>query len=408
MNFNNLYDKLHDYKINCKIIDNVDVKNILFGSGGSSNIILDVENKNEDRFIIKIIPDFIYTNVKIKPDYNQLEIKFYNFFTKKYILTNRTPHIVGLFQNIKCQNISSLLKKIKSKNLKCPTFEDTLTKRNNVSLADYKICDLLLNYEMKLLDPNFDMVLLEYCPIDLSKFLKNTVENIHFADKNEVNKLIINFSYNIYRILFQIIFTMAIIKDDYPGFLHGDFFVRNILLTNVKDHNENDYIAYHYQQRIFYLPANGLYSKINDFGMSIIVNELQNSTYELDKNQNKKYRVNPFNTKNDIFNLLHDIYSGQNIGTISLIELSSKLNINIDKIYHLRNIFKRFIDVDKIDEINLINHETLDTTWFIDGVKTLENTVNSPHEYLVNKTFEIFQELPKNAKIIWHYNSPSL
>nr|URM62133.1 divergent kinase [Mimivirus sp.] len=82
MNFNNLYDKLHDYKINCKIIDKVDIKNILFGSGGSSNIILDVENKNEDRFIIKVIPDFIYTNVKIKPDHNQLEIKFYQFFTK--------------------------------------------------------------------------------------------------------------------------------------------------------------------------------------------------------------------------------------------------------------------------------------------------------------------------------------
>ncbi|AFX92686.1 putative serine/threonine-protein kinase [Megavirus courdo11] len=407
MNFNNLYDKLHDYKINCKIINNVDIKNILFGSGGSSNIILDVENKNEDRFIIKVIPDFIYTNVKIKPDHNQLEIKFYQFFTKKYILSNRTPHIVGLFQSIKCQNISSLLKKIKSKNLKCPTFEDSLTKKDNISYADYKICDLLLNYEMKLLDPNFDMVLLEYCPIDFSKFIKNMVEDIHFANRNEVGTLISIFSYNINRILFQIIFTMAIIKDDYPGFLHGDFFVRNILLSIVRDYNENDYVAYHYQQRIFYLPANGLYSKINDFGMSIIVNELQNSTYELDKIQNKKYRVNPFNTKNDIFNLLHDIYSGQNIGTISLIELSSKLNMNIDKIYHLRNLLKKFIDVDKIDEINSINHETLDTTWFIDGVKTLENTVNTPHEYLVNRTFEIFQELPKNAKIIQHYNSPN-
>ena len=84
------------------------------------------------------------------------------------------------------------------------------------------------------------------------------------------------------------------------------FFVRNILGSGEFNHQQNDYVAYHYKQKIFYLPANGMYMKMNDFGFTIIANELEPNDYNLTKMENKYHHKNPFNQKTDIFNLLHD------------------------------------------------------------------------------------------------------
>lgn len=112
MDFILLNNNLRYDKISCNVVDQFKIKKIIFGSGGSNNIILDVDDLNKNnKLIIKIIPDFIYFNVKIKPNHDQLEIKFYQFFTKKYLLTARTPHIVGIYSYQKCSQIDKLLKK---------------------------------------------------------------------------------------------------------------------------------------------------------------------------------------------------------------------------------------------------------------------------------------------------------
>uniref|UniRef100_A0A6G6ABN5 Divergent protein kinase n=1 Tax=Borely moumouvirus TaxID=2712067 RepID=A0A6G6ABN5_9VIRU len=403
MNFKNLYDKFHNFDLNCDITKNIIIKKYLYGSGGSSNIILSVEDKKKDNLIVKIIPDIIYSNVKIEPDNQQLEIKFYQFLTKKYILSDRTPHIVGIFKHKKCENISKLLKNIKLDE-KCPTYEETLTGKYIVPESDYNICQLLLMHEMKLLNSSFDIVLLEYCEYDFSTFIKNSIMDINDSDNDNYPNVMGLFYYEIQRILFQLIFTLSIIKDDYPGFYHGDFFVRNILLSYVKDHKENDFVAYHYLDKTFYLPANGFYSKINDFGTTIIIGELTPNTYGLQENYRKMFRINPYNKKNDIFNLLHDIYYGNNLGTISIIDLCLDLKMNFTKIFDIRNLLSKFINVSIIDDINSKNRNMLNGTWNIDTIKILEDSVLSPEEYLLGKTFELFEKLPENVKIIKHFN----
>ena len=405
MNFKSLYDEYHNKKLNCDITKNFKLNRVLLGSGGSINIVLDVTDKENNRLIIKVLPDIIYTNVKIKPDLSQLEIKFYQFLTKKYVLTDRTPHIVGMFNHQICPRVDKLLADIKPSKKKCPSYGDQLTKKLDLTRADYMICDLLLRHEMKLIGPTFDMILLEFCDDELTNLITWYMEGIRVYKGNKLKMIIDDFIYDLSRILFQIIFTLAIIKEDYPGFLHGDFFVRNILLSFHKNYQNNDYVAYHYKQKIFYLPANGHYAKINDFGLSMIVDELEPKTYEMEKHIHKYYHKNPFNEKTDIFNLLHDIYDGQNLGTMSINRLAQVMKMTAKKVKPVRNYLSMLLDVNVIDHINEINPGLLNQTWDIDEIDVLEDTVETPHKYLMGDYFSPYQTLPKNANVVRHYNN---
>lgn len=406
MNFKSVKSSLKYLKFRCDIMKTFKINKITTGHGGSNNIILIVVDKYDNNLAIKIIPDFLYINAKKKPNKNQLEIKYYHFLTKKYLISNRTPHIVGIYGHQKCDSIHKILNKINPRKQKCPNYEDRLTKKINFDHINDKICDILFHHEMNLVDPKFDIVLLEYCPGELSELIFKYMTTIKNTVGKESDKIVFEFIYQLYRILFQIIFTLAIIKDDYPGFLHGDLFVRNILLSHETEYRKTDYIAYHYKQRIFYLPANGLYAKINDFGQTLIADELVPNTYEIEKNLNKCMRINPFDPKTDIFNLLHDIYDGQNLGTSSIMQLATKIKLPASKTNKIRNFMARFIKIDDIDKINKNNSSLLNDTWYIDGIKILERSVLTPHQYLMGKQFELFKVLSLDSNVIKHYNSP--
>lgn len=405
MDFKSIYPQFHKLKLSCNITDLLKVSKVVFGHGGSKNIILIAKNKNNIDIIVKIIPDSIYKNTKIKPNADQLEIKFYQFFTQKYILTDKTPHIVGIYNNQFCPDISKILINIKQKDKKCATYEEILSKKTNYT--NNRICDLLLQKQMKIIDSTFNILLLEYCYGELSVFLKWNLNQINISKGRNAINAVTDFIYELTRILFQIIFTLAIIQNDYPGFLHGDFFVRNILLSLENTYKKNQYVSYHFMQRVFYLPANGIYAKINDFGMSIIANEIQNNTYELEKVSNGYIHKNPFNNKSDIFNLLHDIYDGQDLGNQSLLSLAYSLKISSEKMKPILDTINKFINIKTIDKLNKNNRMLLNQTWNIDKVSILEKTILTPKEYLIKNYFDIFQELPENSEIVKSFNSPN-
>ena len=48
--------------------------------------------------------------------------------------------------------------------------------------------------------------------------------------------------------MFQIIFTLAIIQEKYPSFVHHDFFLRNILGKIIYEYEDNDYAEYNYRK----------------------------------------------------------------------------------------------------------------------------------------------------------------
>jgi len=390
-------------KFTCNITSEFKINRVLFGSGGSNSIILDVDDKKGEQIIIKVIPDIIHINTKVKPNNVQLETIFYQFFTKKYLLTDRTPHIVGIYNHQNCTQLGKLLKNIRSEKKGCLSYQDKLIKPT-YDFGDNVICDLMLRNEMKMLDPVYDVLLLEHCDDDFSRIISWHMQEIKRVNKKNKKLVIEYFIFNLQRILFQIIFTLAIIKEDYPGMMHRDFFVRNILVSFEDRHQTGDYVAYHYKQKIFYLPANGMYAKINDFGMTIIADELEPNIYKMHQHSNKYYHINPFNAKNDLFNLLHDIYDGQNLGTMSINYLEAQLKIPRKDYTTIRDFIGNFIDVDTIDQINKNNPFLLKETWTIDNIKILENTILTPNQYLMKNHFDIYQILPDNANIIQHYN----
>ena len=120
-----LYSKI---KLGCILSSDIRIEKIMHGSGGSHNIIIKAKYKSH-LLIIKIFPRDAHHNTKRMPNFNELEIKFYQFFTQKYLLTNRTPHIVGIYSHTHCPNIDFLIKK-KLLDKSCPTYTDQLTKRN--------------------------------------------------------------------------------------------------------------------------------------------------------------------------------------------------------------------------------------------------------------------------------------
>src|SRR5690606_1066114 len=129
---------------------------------------------------------------------------------------------------------------------KCPTYEQKLTQKINLTESNLKLCNILHRLEFKLIDNQFNLVMLEYCTSDLSMLLLHHMNQL--KNKTRLKLIEFNFVNDFDRILFQLIFTLAIIKDDYIGFIHGDFFMRNILLNEEKNYKFYDYVAYHYKQ----------------------------------------------------------------------------------------------------------------------------------------------------------------
>lgn len=397
MNFISSYNLYHQLKINCNISEQFTIEKIMFGSGGSDNIILGV-SLPETKLILKIIPEIIEFNYRIKPNYRKFEIDFYYFLTKNYILTNRTPHIVGIYNNQTCPHLDKIIRSIKS--LKCHTLEEKLSRSIKISFSDNILCETIDKVSGKIYDPECSILLLENCPMEFSPFLTNSFFML-VDKKNDMD--IDNFLYALDRILFQIIFTLAIIKKDHRGFAHRDLFMRNILLSGELDLSDDDYLAYHYNDKIFYLGANGIYAKINDFGLSTITSVLETNVEEFDSTINEYNHKNSFNEKNDIYNLLYDLYDGANIGSTSLKKLFSiaKSPYRINK--EIISYMNKFIRTKTIDKIN-DNYEYASNIWGIDKISLLENTIKTPNEYLMGKHFNSYLKLPENGRVIVHYN----
>lgn len=397
MDFVSEYKFYSKIKLNCELGPDIQVEKIMHGSGGSHNIIIKTKVAKNKPLIIKIFPLDFYHNVKKTPNFDKLEIKFYKFFTQKYLLTNRTPHIVGIYSYSHCSDIEKLIKK-KLLKKPCPTFSDELTDPNlKQSESDNYLCDILLQKEMKLITANFDMALLEYCETDIFGFLRQYIiwiKKSKYTSGDYINNLI----YGLVIIIFQIVFTMAIIKKDYPGFLHGDFFLRNILLRSIRSYGKSDYVAYHYKNKIFYLPANGLRAKINDFGMTTIANKIEPNIF--DPFVDARLAVNghnfdPFGKKTDLYNFFIDLYR-------NILDLTFEYELPKKEIKSVFDTINKFFDINAIDKIH--NKDALYTIWHIDDIKVLSNTLKTPEEYLKGNYFAEFEQFDSTYNIIKHYN----
>lgn len=387
MNFNiqkfkDKYVKIkHDIKVGIK-------KNKLtMGSGGSNNLII----LNDD-YVLKIIPKIIDKNLKKQRNNDELEAEYYKTFTDNIILKNKSPHIVGIYKKYTLQDIKFIFP------TKCISLDEKInlpSKKRDYSVE--RLCDLKKCYYRSIIEKKTSILVLENCPTTIGEQIVNILKS---KDKANLYKNLIK---TIRRVIFQTIFTLTIIQESYPDFIHNNLFLRNILAVNEISYDQDDYVQYNYKNKNYYLPANGIYVKINDFRYSL--NIAKNSTLVDEINNN----INPYfelkNPKRDIYTFLRDLYDGPGHGSksiISLLDLHVKNKMKRKKLLKLvRKEIGNYFDYKTIDKLD---KNTLDWTWNIGESKILMNSVKKPNEYFKNDSFDNYNKLPNNGRVVKIYN----
>lgn len=337
-----------------------DFKHLFGGYGGSSNMIyVDAKNK----VVHKIIPYYNkYKNNKVRFVGDQREIEFYKMFTRDFLKTGETHHIVGIRDHYKIDLRHTL-----------STVPDVKEVFYSAKLSN-RFTKMMLNLRhdnaTKRLQNNADVVVLEYCPTTINKYIDK-----HLKNTKSIKKI----QEFVDRVVFQMIHTLACIQKKYPSFVHNDLFLRNILA--VEETQSKGVIEYKWGDRVFRLPTNGIHIKLNDFGFSL-ESKLRNGA---DRPNAWLLRQPAMNCKKcDIFNFLHDFYDGQGFGATSLMKIYEK---NKPVKAAIKAAFRKYIDIKVIDEINKKNKKLLDSTWSIYNVPFLADSVKEPHEYLEDGTF---------------------
>lgn len=361
------------------------------GDGGSNNIIV----INDDN-VLKIVPVFKNTLSTIKLNNDDFEYVFYKNFTDEFIITNITPHIVGFYKKYLLDNINILLPR------NCYTLDEKLLlSPNKKDKITDKLCYIKKGVEKKMVNLKASIFVLEKCTTTISDEIEKLLKT-----KMPINNKKYLFTQILRRILFQFIFTLTIIQDKYPNFIHNDMFLRNILAVKEYDYEHTDYVEYNYKSKKYYLPANGIYIKINDFGFSLNITK-QNSSIEKKIKSHITDGFELVNNKRDIYTFLFDLYDGPNLGAESVKTL---IHNNITKV--TRNIFLgtlkkelgEFINYKIIDKINSINLGILDWQWNISESKLLMNSIKKPKDYFDQNKFKYFNYLPANGRVVEIFN----
>ncbi len=365
-------------------------KSITVGSGGSSNIII-----LRPEFVIKLIPDRKNYLLKIKPNNDYLESEIYKKLTETFLLTNKTPHIVGLYKKYILEDIKIALPH------KCLTLDERLmTPFGKKDWITEKLCDVKKSFEEKQIDKKATIIILENCPTTISEQAQ-----LLLGKKLKPDEKIHKFNQFIKRVIFQFMLTLGKIQLAYPNFIHNDLFLRNILAVNIYEYDPTDYVEYNHLGKKYYLPANGICIKLNDFGYSLNILP-SNSTLENEiKNIPSNFEIkNPFR---DVYTFLFDLYDGPGLGAQSV---KTVINNQI-KDTKLKNAlianFKKqigmFFNYKQIDKIHSLNMGSLDWLWNISESKILMGTVKKPNDYFKLNLFKHYTVLPDNCRVVKIY-----
>ncbi len=347
----------------------------VFGSGGSRTVIVITPNQKIYKYFINF--QNVDTNInKISKEnikYYKNEINIQKYLTKNIVDNNLSPHIVKLEDMMECKNAPSFFFK------KCISYKKYILTKNNIKKPIPKECFYLLHGHPVILKKGFLIAEMEYCPIGLGDIIYQSLRK-----SNKTLKKIFD------RILFQLIFTLSVIQKKYPYFVHHDFFMRNILATELKAEKDT-YIRYKYGKYTFDLPANGYMCKITDFGYS---------------NVNKSMHESPLLVKSpheDVFNILYDIYDGGNLGAKSSLTIAKKRK-NKMKMRFIKKYFSQFFNTKIMDTIQKKGKKhILNWDWrkFYDPQMSKLLKVKHPYEYL--KYFTKIYPMKSDHTIIQSY-----
>lgn len=327
----------------------------VFGSGGSQTVIVITPDKKVYKYFIVISSknnekDFYKKEIL---DFTR-EINIQKYLTKNIVNKNLSPHIAKLDTSLLCKSSPIFLFK------NCPSYKKIITThKKKLNFTEECRLAIIPNYPKKI-EKGFLIANIEYCPLTLGDVIIKLMRKSNKTLEKNLN-----------RILFQLIFTLAIIQKKYPYFIHRDLFIRNILTTENKS-GKNDYFRYHYGKYVFDVPASGYITKLTDFGHSNL-NGKNLKTGSLTKS--------PYE---DVFNIIYDIYHGQNFGAESCVSIARKRK-NEKKEKFLHKYFSKFINTKLIVEAEKNKQKQyIDKEWhkFYDPEMSKLFKVKLPKEYL--------------------------
>ena len=387
-------------------------------------------------------------NSKFKTTFELLMTKKYSNISKNKKMTDKQNKnfIYKLLNFLKFN--SKKTQKMKSNTTKNnystkPLYYKKLKANIKKSLCNFTINKCGPVMSMVQLNTMLDGIYLESCTETISNYFNNVILNdkhsINKSDSinsiNSIDTIAINCEMFINRVIFQYSFTMCAIYTILPTYIHNDMFLRNIIARVETKYTENDFVEYictneskfdgknskvdssdeTSDDMFFYLPANGICIKINDFGYSLALPEIGdkilhkyflNSTKCLDEFAKYQPNMTTDNSHNsDTFNFLHDLYDGANIGQDSLMTIiknNTKITNKVKIIHSIKNTIKHYLDIDIIDKINVINKQKLNWIWNINTIPELEATIKHPMTYLKDN-FKMFSTKPINATIVKTY-----
>lgn len=379
--------KLNYNKTKTEIKKAIKEKAFTLGSGGSSNIIIIRSN-----YVIKITPNMKGT--KSNNDY--LEPEIYKKLTRNFLQTDITPHIVGSYKKYTLDDIKIVFPS------KCLTLDELIVlpveKRNK---TQEELCKIKKSYENNFVNKKAIITVLENCPTTIEAQLIYII-----SGKEKFITRLVRFTALIRRILFQFMFTLGQIHLQYPDFIHNDLFLRNILAVVITEYDINDYVQYNHMGKKYYLPANGIYIKINDFGYTLNILD-KNSTLEneIKQSSNSSFEIN--NKLRDVYTFLYDLYDGQGLGSFSVKKIITDYVKNNEENKKFIEIFKKqiglFFDYVIIDKIHSKNMGALDWIWNISESKILSKTIKKPNDYFKANLFDFFLELPDECRVVKIY-----
>lgn len=334
---------------------------LLFGSGGSNTIIAITPKKEVFKYFPLIItPDTSKKQIMEQKNFFKREIHILKSLTRDIIDENKSPHIVRINKSHYCKDVPTSFFK------NCEKYSKFLMQKTPPS----KQCDYIYRHYPNILGAGMYICDLEYCSASLSDAIALMIKKPITQIKTFLDVT-----------LFQITFTLEMIKHSYPYFTHYDLFIRNILLSN-EHYEKGKYIRYTFgpsrsssepssprscvasdrvssgnlsprcRIKVFDVPADNVFIKINDFGLT-----------QLDKKTLTEFtpiQTLIHNPRRDYFNILWDLYNGGNLGSQSL----SSLTKNENKQKFLKKYFSQFMSIKTLDKIVKNNKKQyIDWNW---------------------------------------------
>lgn len=188
--------------------------------------------------------------------------------------------------------------------------ESGMDVRNAAGAINRIFCNQKLRVEHGIADDKVSFVVMEMCAMTFGKFIQSYA-NTYTLYQNVFKSL-----------LFQIIFTLYQIRQEFPDFYHGDLHVGNILLSIADDfeydHSSPRFLKFTAGRNTWYVPFFGMFVKIIDFGMSYL-DEKTHSSFLYDKIF-KMNTLQDHHGAGDMIELFRSIYRNGNSDLDSIID----------------------------------------------------------------------------------------